>query len=165
MSSIGGAPATWQVGGAREQQTDSQNYIPSGSPVKGLLDRLDGVRTTGCRQWIALCPAHEDSAPSLAVREVDGGVVLLHCFAGCATYEIVSTVGLKLCHLFPPREAGNGAERARLDARQVLRCIAKEALIIRLYAQDVISGTLTEADIARLRLAETRIGEALSHAG
>lgn len=134
-------------------------------PVKELLDRLDCVRTTGDNQWIARCPSHEDNSPSLAVREADGGVILVHCFAGCTPHEVVSGVGLELHHLFPPREAGGDRERIRLDAHQVLRCIAKEALIIRLYAEDVIDGILTETDIARLRLAANRIEEGLSHVG
>ena len=47
-----------------------------------LLDRLEAVRETGSSRWIARCPAHDDSSPSLAVRELDDGRILLHDFGG-----------------------------------------------------------------------------------
>jgi DNA primase len=32
---------------------------------------------------MALCPTHEDSDPSLSIRDADDGKVLVHCHAGC----------------------------------------------------------------------------------
>jgi len=51
----------------------------SATPV---LDRLDKVKQTGPDRWIACCPAHDDKSPSLAVRELDDGRILLHDFGG-----------------------------------------------------------------------------------
>ncbi len=34
--------------------------------------------------WMCRCPAHADRNPSLALREAEGGGVLLYCHAGCA---------------------------------------------------------------------------------
>jgi hypothetical protein len=41
--------------------------------------------------WMAKCPAHEDSNPSLSIRE-DGGKVLLHCHAGCSQAAVVDAL-------------------------------------------------------------------------
>lgn len=132
--------------------------------IETLLDRLDSVRATGERRWIARCPAHEDNSPSLAIRD-DGGTCLIHCFSGCSAHEIVTSIGLHLLDLFPPRNSENRREHYKFDARDVLSCLAKEALIVRLYAEDVIEGLLTDADIARIRLAESRIAEGCCYVG
>ena len=68
--------------------------------IETLISRLDGVKETGHGKYVARCPAHEDKSPSLAVREVDDRV-LIHCFAGCDVYAIVSAVGLEMSDLFP----------------------------------------------------------------
>ena len=69
------------------------------SAVEKILDRLDSVRESG-GSWQALCPAHDDREPSLSVSEGDEGKVLLKCFAGCETEEIVDALDLKMRDLF-----------------------------------------------------------------
>ena len=59
-----------------------------------LLEKLEGVRSTGPSKWIARCPSHADKSPSLAIRECDDGTTLIHCFAECAPLEILQAVGL-----------------------------------------------------------------------
>ena len=54
------------------------------SKLDEVLRHLKGARKSGS-QWAALCPAHDDSSPSLAISEGDDGRVLLHCHAGCDT--------------------------------------------------------------------------------
>lgn len=49
-----------------------------------------GAKGRGPR-WIARCPAHDDSEPSLSIGTGDDGRVLLHCFAGCRFAAIAST--------------------------------------------------------------------------
>lgn len=66
-----------------------------------ILDRLDGVTRKREGQYMARCPAHSDSSPSLAVGEGAEGRVLLHCYAGCSAEDIVAAVGLDLSDLFP----------------------------------------------------------------
>ena len=58
------------------------------SPVSRLLDRLDGARKTGSGRWLAKCPAHEDRSPSLSVRELEGGTLLVKCFGGCGAADV-----------------------------------------------------------------------------
>ncbi len=75
--------------------------MPLGLHLENLLNALgyDGPRPR--RQYMCLCPAHEDRTPSLSVRATDDGKILLHCFAGCRTSEIVRTLGLTLRDLMP----------------------------------------------------------------
>ncbi len=42
--------------------------------------------------WMARCPAHEDKTPSLSIRQVDEGRVLVHCFAGCTQSEVIASL-------------------------------------------------------------------------
>jgi len=62
--------------------------------LKDVLSRLDGTREVS-RGWMARCPAHEDSDPSLLVSEGDVHPVTLHCFAGCLTEDVAQSIGLE----------------------------------------------------------------------
>jgi len=42
-----------------------------------LLAKLEGVRRTRVDRWIARRPAHDDRRPSLAIRELEDGRILL----------------------------------------------------------------------------------------
>ena len=71
-----------------------------------ILNLLDNVKQTGKERYLASCPAHEDSDPSLALTELHDGRILIHCFAGCEPQEILGSVGLTMSDLFP--EGGLG---------------------------------------------------------
>jgi hypothetical protein len=47
----------------------------------------------GASRWMAACPAHEDRDPSLSISELNDGKVLLRCFAGCETDDVLAAVG------------------------------------------------------------------------
>jgi 5S rRNA maturation endonuclease (ribonuclease M5) len=51
--------------------------------------------------WTACCPAHDDKNPSLSITEATDGKVLLHCFAGCSSENVVSALGITMSDLFP----------------------------------------------------------------
>ncbi len=51
---------------------------------------------------LAHCPAHDDQNPSLSVRELPGGKVLVHCFAGCSQEAVIAA--LKQRRLWPTRK-------------------------------------------------------------
>ena len=74
----------------------------SSLPSAKLIPSLEGVTETGPSTWKARCPAHEDRSPSLSIKEVEDGQLLIHCHAGCDPASIVSAVGLTLSDLFPP---------------------------------------------------------------
>ena len=60
--------------------------------VEELLDRLERVHKSGSG-WTARCPAHQDRAPSLSIKEGDERIVLF-CFAGCEQDDVLAALGL-----------------------------------------------------------------------
>lgn len=75
-------------------------------PFDTFISRLQSVKTAhalpGERRALACCPAHEDRHPSLDLRELPDGRLLILCRAnGCGALDIVEAVGLDLSDLFP----------------------------------------------------------------
>lgn len=135
--------------------------------VETLLSTLDKVRSTGRGRWIACCPAHEDKRPSMAIRELDDGRVLVHCFGGCDTESILGASGLTFADLMPEKlDNYVKGERRPFPAVDVLRCIGFEALLTMVAARTVANGQkLAPADHARLLDGVARIQSGLSAAG
>ena len=126
-----------------------------------FLSRLQNVRSEGQDRWKACCPAHDDGTPSLSIRALDDGRVLLHCFAGCAVEAILDAVGLQFGDLYPDQPLGHGlkgSETRLISARQGLEIVAKESLLISVIASDFAKSTvLSENDRERLMLAAGRV--------
>jgi hypothetical protein len=130
-----------------------------------LLDRLQGVRGSGPGRWLARCPAHEDRSPSLSVRELDDGRVLLHDFGGCSAADVLAALGFTLGDLFPERaEQHTRPSRDRAHwhaAREALRAVRGEVLVVAIAAETLANGVpLTRADRDRLTAAAVTIREA-----
>jgi hypothetical protein len=129
-----------------------------------LLQRLDGVRRTADRRWLARCPAHDDKRPSLTIREADDGRTLVCCFGGCQTADILAAVGLSWADLFPPRSRTDPPSRRRreplVSASDALRVLAHEVTVCALVAGDLANGRgISETDRARLLTAANRIAK------
>lgn len=78
------------------------------SRIEATLNQLEGVQPAG-KDWVALCPAHDDHTPSLSIAQGADGRILLHCFAGCTFEEIVHSANLDAASLFPAEDgAGLG---------------------------------------------------------
>ena len=135
--------------------------------VENLLDHLEKVRQPGAGRWIARCPAHDDKGPSLSIRELEDGRVLLHCFAGCEVEAILDAVGMTFGDLFPPRPLGHCThpERRPFPASDVLRCFAHESLVVASCGTSMLGDAFTPADRERLILSVSRIQAALDVAG
>lgn len=138
--------------------------------VYAILDRLDKVKENGPGRWLACCPAHQDRSPSLAVRETSDGTILMKCFAGCPTGDVLAAIGLELKDLFPQRDndAYTASKRPgeRWVPRDVLAAVASEALIALLAAEAVHSGTLlSDDDRNRLAVAAGRLRAAAKEVG
>jgi len=141
------------------------------TPVENLLQRLEKVKGRNGR-WTARCPAHNDKGPSLAIREVDDGRILLHCFAGCDTANVVGAVGLDMSDLFPPDEkrkdyhvTGKPSMKSAFFASDLMRIIAFEALIVKIVAFDIANGKpLSQETQDRMLVAYQRIDEATRYA-
>lgn len=128
-------------------------------PVDKLLSRLDRVTERSGGQYLACCPAHEDKSPSLSIKEVDGGRVLVYCFAGCSAAEVCASVGLELRDLF---RVGESQQRyqvgPRLSHGDLLALLATEANVVYLAADMLYHGKeLSEQDRNRLEGAWSRI--------
>ena len=125
---------------------------PIGSAcLEKVLVRLDKVKSAGPGRWKACCPAHDDTHPSLSIREADDGKVLLHCWAGCSSTDITAAIGLELRDLFPGEKATRrGPSRAAVEHERTVYQIGLSMLQ---------SGTrLSADDQARFELAKQRLG-------
>lgn len=71
-----------------------------------ILSRLD-VKSGNNGRYMARCPCHNDQQASLSVGVGDDGRVLLHCFAGCDTTDIMQSMGLTMRDLFVELKPGD----------------------------------------------------------
>ena len=65
--------------------------------IMEVLQRFPGAKPArkyrGQRTWLARCPAHNDSTPSLSITE-GRKRAFVHCFAGCDEAAILSAARL-----------------------------------------------------------------------
>jgi len=76
----------------------------SHDPSRVVYDALErhGCHPRGpVHKFVACCPAHEDRVPSLSACEGVDDRAVLHCFAGCATEDVIGALGLSWSDLFP----------------------------------------------------------------
>jgi hypothetical protein len=114
-----------------------------------LLDRLERAREVAAGRWVARCPAHEDRSPSLSIRETDDGRLLVHCFAGCETSDVLAAVGLALGDLFPDRGDHRVAPSRPNHwhaTREALRVLHHEALVVLIAAEHTARGDVLSAE-------------------
>ena len=67
--------------------------------LNDILSRLEGVKGRDGK-YMARCPNHGDSTPSLSVSLGEDNKILLKCFAGCSTEDIVWSMDLQMKDLF-----------------------------------------------------------------
>lgn len=60
--------------------------------LEAVLAKFNGVTKRGA-SYMALCPAHADKNPSLAISQGDEGKILLKCHAGCKYEDIIKALG------------------------------------------------------------------------
>jgi hypothetical protein len=139
--------------------------------IDELLGRLQKVKKAGPGKWVACCPAHEDRSPSLAIKEVDG-TILLHCFAGCETDDICGSLGVEVRDLFPPSEKREWSGEKpvkfgpvhKFSAIDALRALAGEGGVLCLLACDMAEGKVLGPDEQeRLHTATIRILGAMEY--
>ena len=141
----------------------SQATLGGQALVTPLLDRLQGVKPSGPNRWTALCPAHADRSPSLAIKDA-GDRILIHCFTGCAADDVLSALGLAWRDLYPDRwhcaavRPNEAAQRWAKRRDQEVDPLDIEREILRLAAADVRAGkVLSIEDAARVEVARLRI--------
>ncbi|MGE5593428.1 MAG: hypothetical protein ACM3X3_07075 [Betaproteobacteria bacterium] len=117
--------------------TDEADLHPAdvpARPVEAVLARLQGVRRTGEGRWLARCPAHNDTHPSLSVREASDGKVLLRCWAGCDSGQVLAALGLSWRDLFPDGARGRSKAATVAERKAAARAQAEAELRRRLDA-------------------------------
>jgi hypothetical protein len=126
-----------------------------------LLSKLDRVKRTGPSKWIASCPTREDRSPSLAIRELDDGTVLLHDFGGDDVASVLAAVGLSFSDLYPPKPTNRAPIRRPFNALDLLDMVAFEASVAAIVLADVLRlEIVSDNDWERLATAAQRLGNA-----
>lgn len=77
-----------------------------------LLPMLRNVKKSA-GGWVACCPAHEDHRQSLGISTGTDDRILVKCYAGCTTEDIVAKLGLTMADLMP--ETKGRSERTIVD--------------------------------------------------
>ena len=100
------------------------------TPLDRLLSRLERVQPIGNNRYKALCPAHDDRSPSLAIKD-DSDRLLLHCFSGCDTTDVLGAIGLTFADIMPDKAMGNFKKvKKPFYAMDVLGIIKFEATLV-----------------------------------
>lgn len=135
--------------------------------VDKLLNGLQKVKRTGNSSWMACCPAHDDRSPSLSIKDNGDGKVMLRCFAGCETIDVLGAIGLDWDDVMPPRQQPERIQTVKpvkhtIYATDAIEIIRKEAQIIVMAAIDITKGVkINEPEMERIKTAMTRINTAL----
>lgn len=133
--------------------------------IETLLSRLHGVKAGSAGgRWIARCPSHEDRSPSLTIRLVDDGRILLHCFAGCSAIDVIGACGLAMTDLFPEPLTRERLPRIHMpfSPMEALECLKTESAIVAIASSDISLGKiLDDATVSRVCVAAGRIATAL----
>jgi len=128
-----------------------------------LLGRLDRVRRYDDRRAKAACPAHHDRLPSLSIRELDDGTILLHDFGGCDALSICRAIGIEFRELFPDSRVRrvDYRDQPRLSASEALCALDHEVGVIAIIGADFLQQREIDAqDWQRLATAVNRIRSA-----
>ncbi len=80
--------------------------------LNDFLMLLKGIKQLRDGQYIALCPGHHDTKPSLSIKEADSKI-LLQCFAGCELAEILKPLGLA------PKDLFLNSRKTKLEHREI----------------------------------------------
>ena len=109
--------------------------------IDALISRLDGVKPTGPGKYLSRCPSHDDRSPSLAIRYGDDGRVLIHCFAGCETEDVLAAIGLTFSDVMPERIGQDHSYkpvRNRISAKDALSTLDHESLVVAIIGADFL---------------------------
>lgn len=72
---------------------------PMVNGIGDILNKLQGAKPLQKGEYTAHCPAHEDTKPSLTLKQ-EGDSILLHCQAGCSPESVCQAIGISTADLF-----------------------------------------------------------------
>ena len=134
--------------------------------VNNLLSRLQKVKSRGRDSWVACCPAHDDKSPSLKI-DIKGGKILIKCWSGCSTEDILGASGLEFKDIMPdqPMYHRSSGKKPTLYATDALRILKVESMVITMCAIDIKNKKpIADEDYKRVLLAMERINTAMEAA-
>lgn len=67
--------------------------------VLDLLKYFSGAKPIGSNRYQCKCPVHNDDKASLTITDTSDKI-LIHCHAGCNTWDIMQELGLKMADLY-----------------------------------------------------------------
>lgn len=115
------------------------------SQLDNFISRLHKVRKHG-KDYMAACPAHQDKSPSLTICEKDDGRVLVHCFGGCSTHDVLAAVGLEMKDLMPEKLPARKSERRPFNAMDVMQAIKTDLQHALIVCKDIQAGKVLTND-------------------
>lgn len=122
--------------------------------IEIILSRLEKVRPNGADKWMALCPAHADTNPSLSIYHT-GEKILLKCFAGCDTGDVLAAIELTWQDIMPPSSIAEKRAHARTrDLESLQHAAEHERLILAIFeaTKHPAPNDIERANLARIRL-------------
>lgn len=134
--------------------------------INNVLARLEKVKQTSKESYIACCPSHNDKNPSLSLRDLPDGRILIHCFAGCQSNSILHSIGLDMNALFPDSLGELKRVKQPFPAADVLKVVGFECLVVASSALKILGGEVfTQTDRERLTMSVGRIQAAINASG
>lgn len=90
--------------------------------INDFITHFEGVKKTGPNQYIAKCPAHGDEHPSLSIGlSRDQSHIVINCFVGCSTQDILESAGLQMRDLYPEETRQKAASQVILKKEHQYR--------------------------------------------
>ena len=132
--------------------------------IETLLSRVNGLKKTSATTWMCKCPSHQDRLPSLSLRLVEDGRVLVNCFGGCSTEDVLGAVGLEMEDLFerPLYHRAKPIRGAKVFARDALKLMRTELMLFLMASFTLKKGKALEpVDQERLQVSYDRLMYAL----
>ena len=131
-----------------------------------FIARALGGRKAG-GSWTARCPAHHDRTPSLSIRDVDDGEVLVRCHAGCDQEQVLAALRMRgLWTQRGPRLLSRSARHAAVERRPDERDAKRsEAALVIWESAKPAQGTLVETYLASRGIHLSALNALRFHAG
>lgn len=121
-----------------------------------ILSRFASAEAQSDGGYLTICPAHDDSRPSLRIWRGDDLKVRLTCRAGCDTNDVRKAAGLEWTDLFDARGEGATVPKEKPQLVGVAHIAALATYVDR--KADELRALCTEAAILAATYAENRFG-------
>ena len=128
--------------------------------LNDILNHLEKV-SQRADQYTALCPAHNDKKPSLAITE-KGEKILLKCWSGCTTEDITGALGLQVKDLFTESNLSPQQRQQYAQRKTFRQCLEDLEIEVHIFYQNIVQllhtdTPLSDEDKARNIVAQNRI--------